>query len=81
MFSTWIGMVLLFAFFGLLALVILRASPRGDSYEEKEAKGRVEKLVAAHEQDMQGAHDVCLGRQEQGRGANPDRRGDAIDSG
>lgn len=52
MFSTWIGMVLLFAFFGLLALVILRASPRGDSYEEKEAKGRFEKLTAAHEQDM-----------------------------
>ncbi len=38
MFSTWIGVVLLFAFFGLLALVVIGASPRGDNYEEKRAK-------------------------------------------
>ena len=48
MFSTWIGVVLLFAFFGLLALVVIGASPRGDTYEEKRAKARVEKLQAAH---------------------------------
>jgi hypothetical protein len=47
MFSTWIGVVLLFAFFGLLVLVVIGASPRGDSYEEKRAKVRAEKLQAA----------------------------------
>ena len=62
MFSTWIGVVLLFAFFGLLALVVIGASPRGDSYEEKRAKVRAEKLQAAREANDQGAHDLCLGR-------------------
>jgi hypothetical protein len=47
MFSTWIGVVLLFAFFGLLALVVIGASPRGNTYEEKRAKVRAEKLQAA----------------------------------
>ena len=50
MFSTWIGVVLLFAFFGLLALVVLRAAPRGDTYEQKRAKARLEKLEAAQKQ-------------------------------
>ena len=49
-FSTWIGVVLLFAFFGLLALVVLRASPRGNTFEEKRAKVRTEKLEAAQKQ-------------------------------
>lgn len=44
-------MVLLFAFFGLLVLVVIGASPRGDRYEEKRAKARVEKLQAAREQN------------------------------
>jgi hypothetical protein len=51
-FSTWIGVVLLFAFFGLLALVVIRAAPRGDTYEEKRAKARVEKLEAAQKENM-----------------------------
>lgn len=51
MFSTWIGVVLLFAFFGLLVLVVIGASPRGDRYEEKRAKARIEKLQAAREQN------------------------------
>jgi hypothetical protein len=46
MFSTWIGEVLLFAFFGLLALVVIGASPRGNTYEKKRAKVRAEKLQA-----------------------------------
>jgi hypothetical protein len=50
MFSTWMGVVLLFAFFGLLVLVVIGASPRGDSYEEKRAKVRAEKLQAAREE-------------------------------
>lgn len=51
MFSTWIGVVLLFAFFGLLVLVVIGASPRGDRYEEKRAKVRVEKLQSARDQN------------------------------
>jgi hypothetical protein len=50
MFSTWIGVVLLFAFFGLLVLVVIGASPRGDSYEEKRAKVRAEKLQVVREE-------------------------------
>lgn len=50
MFSTWIGVVLLFAFFGLLVLVVIGASPRGNTYEEKRAKARAEKLQAAREE-------------------------------
>lgn len=49
-FSTWIGVVLLFAFFGLLAMVVLRALPRGSTFEEKRAKVRAEKLEAAQKQ-------------------------------
>lgn len=45
-------MVLLFAFIGLLALVIVRASPRGDTYEEKRAKERAKKLEAAQKENM-----------------------------
>jgi hypothetical protein len=52
MFSTWIGVVLLFAFFGLLALVVVRASPRGDTYEKKRAKARAEKLEAAQKESL-----------------------------
>jgi hypothetical protein len=50
MFSTWLGVVLLFAFFGLLALVVIGASPRGDSYEEKRAKVRAEKLQTVRDE-------------------------------
>ena len=49
-FSTWLGVVLLFAFFGLLVLVVFRASPRGNTFEEKRAKVRTEKLDAAQKQ-------------------------------
>lgn len=50
MFSAWIGVVLLFAFFGLLVLVGIGVLPRGDSYEEKRAKVRAEKLQAARDE-------------------------------
>jgi hypothetical protein len=44
--------VLLFAFFGLLALVVLRAAPRGNTYEQKRAKARAEKLETAQKQSL-----------------------------
>lgn len=51
-FSTWVGVVLLFAFFGLLTLVVLRAAPRGNDYEKKRAKARAEKLDAAQKENL-----------------------------
>lgn len=50
MFSTWIGVLLLFAFFGLVALVVVGASPRGTKYEKKRAQARAEKLKTMREQ-------------------------------
>jgi hypothetical protein len=50
MFSTWLGVVLLFAFFGLLALVILKAAPRGSDYEKKRAEARAKKLEDAQKE-------------------------------
>jgi hypothetical protein len=52
MFSTWLGVVLLFAFFGLLALVILKASPRGSDYEKKRAEARAKKLEDAQKENL-----------------------------
>jgi Na+-transporting methylmalonyl-CoA/oxaloacetate decarboxylase gamma subunit len=52
LFSTWIGVVLLFAFFGLLALVVIGASARGNSYEKKRAKVRAEKLEALNKEKL-----------------------------
>jgi hypothetical protein len=51
MFSTWVGVVLVFAFFGMLAFVAIKLSPRGDDYEEKRAKVRAEKLDAAQKEN------------------------------
>ena len=51
-FSTWVGVVLLFAFFGMLAFVALKASPRGNDYEKKRAKARSEKLDAAQKENL-----------------------------
>jgi hypothetical protein len=44
MFGTWIGVVLLFVVFALIVWVLLGAISRGDTYEEKRAKARMEKL-------------------------------------
>src|SRR3979411_727491 len=51
-FSTWVGVVLLFAFFGMLTFVALKASPRGDDYEKKRAKARAEKSEAAQKENL-----------------------------
>src|SRR5436305_15231874 len=52
MFSTWIGVVLLFAFFGLLAFVAVKASPRGNDYEKKRAEARAKKLQDAQKENL-----------------------------
>lgn len=51
-FSTWVGIVLLFAFFGLLAFVAVKASPRGDTYEKKRAEARAKKLEDAQKESL-----------------------------
>ena len=52
MFSTWLGVVLLFAIFGLLALVLVKASPRGTNYEKKRAEARMKKLEDAQKENL-----------------------------
>ncbi len=52
MFSTWIGMLLLFALFGLIALVVVRAAPRGNSYEKKRAETRTKKFEDAQKENV-----------------------------
>jgi hypothetical protein len=49
-FSTWLGFVLLFVFFGLLVAVVFGMMPHNDAFEEKRANGRIEKLKAAREE-------------------------------
>jgi type II secretory pathway pseudopilin PulG len=51
-FSTWLGIVLLFAVFGMIAFVMMKASARGDTYEKKRAKVRAEKLDAAQKENL-----------------------------
>jgi len=50
MFSTWVGVVLLFVVFGLFVWVVVGASPRSDTYEAKRAKAREEKLKTLREE-------------------------------
>jgi hypothetical protein len=47
--STWFGIVLLFALFGLIVLAIIGPSPRGSNYEETRAKKRMENLKTVRE--------------------------------
>lgn len=51
-FSTWVGIVLVFAFFGLLTFVVVKASPRGSDYEKKRAEARAKKLEDAQKENM-----------------------------
>lgn len=50
-FSTWLGVVMLFAVFGVIVLATIGPSPRGNDYEQKRAKVRQEKLKALHEEE------------------------------
>lgn len=48
--STWLGIVLLFALFGIIVLAIIGPMPRGSDYEEARAKKRMEKLKTVREE-------------------------------
>jgi hypothetical protein len=43
-FGAWLGIILLFIIFGLVVLVLIGLSPRGDNYEARRAKERTEIL-------------------------------------
>jgi hypothetical protein len=43
-FGAWLGVVLLFLFFGIFVLVLVAATPHGDTYEAKRAQAREKKL-------------------------------------
>jgi len=43
-FSTWVGVVLLFALFGVIVVAVIGPGPRGDAYERVRAEERVKKL-------------------------------------
>src|SRR5437762_9300708 len=43
-FGAWLGIVLLFLFFGIFVLVLVAATPHGDNYEAKRAEAREKKL-------------------------------------
>jgi len=60
--STWLGVVLLFALFGIIVLAIIGPMPRGSDYEEARAKKRMEKLKTVREEAEKD-----LDRQEQRR--------------
>src|ERR1700756_3248903 len=47
--STWLGIVLLFALFGIIVLAIIGPMPRGSDYEETRAKKRMEQLKTVRE--------------------------------
>src|SRR5213592_1430188 len=43
-FGAWLGVVLLFLFFGIFVLVLVSATPHGNTYEAKRAEAREKKL-------------------------------------
>jgi len=43
-FGAWLGIVLLFLFFGIFVLVLVAATPHGNTYEAKRAQAREEKV-------------------------------------
>ena len=50
-FSTWVGVVLLFALFGVIVVAVIGPTPRGDSYEKMRAEARMKKLKDARDED------------------------------
>src|SRR5206468_5375114 len=51
-FSTWVGVVLLFALFGVIVVAVIGPGPRSDTYERMRAEERVKKLKDARDEDV-----------------------------
>ena len=50
-FSTWVGVVLLFALFGAIVVAVIGPTPRGDTYEKMRAEARAKKLKDARDEE------------------------------
>src|SRR6267143_1504779 len=50
-FSTWVGVVLLFALFGVMVVAVIGPAPRGDTYEQIRAEARAKKLKDARDEE------------------------------
>jgi hypothetical protein len=50
-FSTWVGVVLLFALFGVMVVAVIGPTPRGDNYEQMRAEVRAKKLKDARDEE------------------------------
>src|SRR5947209_10821322 len=50
-FSTWIGVVLLFALFGAIVVAVIGPAPRGNNYEQIRAEARTKKLKDARDEE------------------------------
>jgi len=50
-FSTWVGVVLLFALFGAIVVAVIGPAPRGDTYEKMRAEARAKKLKDMRDED------------------------------
>jgi len=48
--STWFGIVLLFALFGVIVLAVIGPAPRESDYEETRAKKRIDNLKSTREE-------------------------------
>jgi len=48
--STWFGIVLLFALFGIIVLAVIGPAPRGSDYEQTRAKKRADLLKTSREE-------------------------------
>jgi len=48
--STWLGIVLLFALFGVIVLAVIGPTPRGSDYEETRAKKRADVLKTTRDE-------------------------------
>jgi len=46
-FGAWLGVILLFLFFGIFVFVLVAATPHGNNYEQKRAEAREKKLKDA----------------------------------
>src|ERR1700724_564548 len=50
-FSTWVGVVLLFALFGAIVVAVIGPAPRGDNYEQMRAEARAKKLKDVRDEE------------------------------
>jgi hypothetical protein len=51
-FSAWLGILALFALFGVIVLAVVGPAPRGDSYEQARAKKRADNLKTLRDEDV-----------------------------